>query len=159
MKKLVAIPILLILMSFSQCDKKQFDAQPPVVFDQKYYQDWVGGRPGSQGILVTLVAKYQEKNIEFDSLYFDKYSAKLSTQISDQQLTLTANLIKLNPKDRDLILSGDSKEEFGNKAPKKLPNTPFELADNEAIITYFYNNKKRYFRLKDLRKEKPIYYQ
>ena len=159
MKKILVIPVLLVLMSFSQCDKDQFDSESPVKFTQKKYQDWVGGRPGSQGTLVTLIGQIPEKNIAFDSIYFRSNVAKLNVQLDDQKLTLTANFVKINPKDRDLILSGDAKEEFGNKPPKKLPKIPFEMSDNEVIISYFYKKKKRYFRLEKLQKEKPIYYQ
>ena len=148
-----------MFMSFSQCDKSQIDAEPPVNFTQKKYQDWVGGRPGSQGTLVTLVGKIPAKNIAFDSIYFKSNVAKVNVQIMDQEIKLTGNFIKINPKDRDLILSGDAKEEFGNKPPKKLPKIPFEMADNEVIISYFIKKKKRYFRLKNLQKDKPIYYQ
>ncbi len=159
MKALLYTPIFLLLMSFSQCDKDQFDTESPVKFSQKMYQDWVGGKPGSQGTLVTLIGEIPAKNIQFDSIYFKSNVAKLNVQLSDQELTLTANFVKMNPKDRDLILSGDAKEEFGNTAPKKLPNIPFKLADNEAIISYFYKKKKRYYKLQNLQKEKAIYYQ
>ena len=159
MKKLLLIPIFIILMSFSQCNKEHFDSESPVNFSQKIYQDWVGGRPGSQGTLVTLVGEIPTKNIQFDSIYFKSNVAKINVQLSDQEITLTANFIAINPKDRDLILSGDAKEEFGNKPPKKLPKIPFELSDNEVVISYYYKKKKRYFRLDKLQKEKPIYYQ
>jgi len=159
MKTIVALPIFILVLSFSQCDKDQLDSNPPIQFDKAYYQDWVGGQPGSKGTLITLIANTPERNIKFDSIYFNKNVAKLSAQYQGNSMTLTANLIQISPKDRDLILSGNSKEEFGNKPPKKLPIIPFEIADNEAIISYFIKNKKRYFKLQNLEKEKSIMYQ
>lgn len=158
MKKLLLVPIFAVLMSFSQCNKDSFDKKPPVDFSKMYYQDWVGGRPGSSGTLITFIGKKPTDKIVFDSIYFTNKVAKVDVQTSGEKLTLTANFIKLNPKDRDLILSGDPKEEFGNKPPKVVPKIPFELSDNEAIVSYIFKGKKRYFRLQDIAKEKTLYY-
>ena len=158
MKKLVLLPVIIMLMSFSQCDKDSFDKKPPVDLTKSYYQDWVGGRPGSTGTLVTLIAKKPASEMVFDSIYFNNKVVKVTSQNNEGQLILTANFINVNPKDRDLILSGDPKEEFGNKPPAKLPEIPFELDQNEAIVSYFVNEKKRYFRVKNISKEKTLYY-
>lgn len=158
MKKLLLIPIVAVLMSFSQCDKDSFDKKPPVDFTKICYQDWVGGRPGSSGTLVTLIGKKPTGEIAFDSIYFNKKAVKVATQLTSNELIVTANFIKPNPKDRDLILSGDPKEEFGNKPPKVAPKISFELADNEAIVSYILKGKKRYFRLQNITKEKTLYY-
>ena len=158
-KLLLILPIIAILMSFTQCDRKSFDKKPPVKFTKSYFQDWVGGKPGSSGTLVTLITNSTNNAIVFDSIYFNKRVVKLASQVSGDELILTGNFIKRNPKDRDLILSGNPKEEFGNKPPIKEAKITFELNDNEAIISYFKNNKKRYFKLSDIRKEKVLYYQ
>jgi hypothetical protein len=158
MKKLILLPIFILMMSFSQCDKDSFDKKSPVDFNKMYFQDWVGGQPGSTGTLITLIGKTPAAQIVFDSIYFNKNIAKVTTQTNDEVLTITANLVKINPKDRDLILSGDSKEEFGNKPPKNTPIIPFEMADNEAIVSYILKGKKRYFRVKDIPKKKTLYY-
>ncbi|MDJ0646800.1 MAG: hypothetical protein QNJ57_12530, partial [Flavobacteriaceae bacterium] len=66
MTKLVLIPIAALLMSFSQCNKDSFDKKPPVDFTTMYYQDWVGGQPGSSGTMITLIAKKPLQEIVFD---------------------------------------------------------------------------------------------
>ncbi|NNC70180.1 MAG: hypothetical protein HKN90_05080 [Flavobacteriaceae bacterium] len=158
MKKLIVLPIFILMMSFSQCDKNSFDKKSPVEFKKMYFQDWVGGQPGASGTLVTLIGQKPTAQIDFDSIYFNKNVAKVKMQKNDDELTLTANFIKINPKDRDLILSGDPKEEFGNKPPKNVPKIPFELADNEAVVSYFLKGTKRYFRVKNIAKKKTLYY-
>lgn len=158
MKKLTLLPIFAILMSFSQCDKNSFDKKPPVDLTKIYYQDWVGGRPGSSGTMVTLIAKKPVNEITFDSIYFNKKVMKIESQFTGDQLTLTANFIKQSPKDRDLILHADPKEEFGNKPPRPASKIPFELSENEAVVSYIVNGKKRYFKLQNILKEKTLYY-
>ena len=133
--------------------------KPPISFTKTYYQNWVGGRPGSSGILITLISDNAFKNIVFDSIYFNKNAVKLESQLTGDKLIVTGNFKQINPKDRNLILSADPKEEFGNKPPKKKYKIPFELNDNEAIISYFKKDKKRYFKLSDIQKEKTLYYQ
>ncbi len=146
-------------MSFSQCDKNSFDKKPPVEFSKAYFQDWVGGKPGSRGVLVTLITDNSKNSIAFDSIYFNERAVKLESQVSGSELILTGSFIQINPKDRNLILSGNSEEEFGNKPPKKVSKIPFKLNDKEAIISYFIKEKKRYFKLSEIKKEKALYYQ
>ena len=105
MKHLVFVPIFLTLMSFSQCDRDAFDKKPPVDFTKVYYQDWVGGRPGSEGTIVTLIAKQPVQEFLFDSIYFDKKVAKMETRSVGGELRLSANFVKRSQKHNDLILS------------------------------------------------------
>lgn len=158
MRHIVFVPIFLTLMSFSQCDRDAFDKKAPVDFTKIYYQDWVGGRPGSEGTIVTLIAKQPVQELLFDSIYFDKKVAKMEALTVNGELRLSANFIKRSQKDNDLILSSDPKEEFGNQPSKASAKIPFELADNEAVISYVINGKKRYFRLKKIQKAKTLYY-
>ena len=158
MKKFVLIPIAAILMSFSQCDKNNFDKKPPISFSKKYFQDWVGGRPGSKGTLLTLVTKNLEKKFVFDSIFFNDKVAKVSVQVSRNQRILTANFIASNNTNNDLIVSGNPKEEFGNKPPQLVQQIPFKLKDNEAVMSYLIDGKKRYFMIENIAKEKILYY-
>ena len=90
-------------MSFSQCDKNTFDKKPPIEFTKAYFQDWVGGQPGSSGTLVTLIAINTNNSMVFDSIYFNNKVVKLQSQLSENEIIVTGNLKQINPKDRNLI--------------------------------------------------------
>ena len=158
MKKIVVVPLFIVLMSFSQCDGSKFDKKAPILFLDIYVQDWVGGRPGSSGTIITLITEGTSKKIVFDSIYFHKKAIKLESQLYEGKLTLTGNFIKKSPQDRDIIMSSDQKKEFGNKPPVFEKKIPFELTENEAIISYFIKGKKHYYKLTKLKKIKTLYY-
>ena len=145
-------------MSFLQCKSTLFDKKAPISITSSFYNNWVGGIPGVSGVLITIKAKKPEREIIFDSIYFMNKMVKLETRILKNELTLTGN-ISTSKNKNDLILNADSKKEFGNKLPKFNSEFPFELKDNEAVITYFINSNKRYYKLSNMKKEKSSFYQ
>ena len=56
-------------------------------------------------------------------------------------------------------MHADPKEEFGNKPPNISIKIPFELQENEAVISYFIKSKKRFYKLSNIKKQKTLYYQ
>ena len=158
-KKLLLLPtIALVIMSFTQCSSAQFDKKAPATITEAFYQDWVGGRPGSKGTLVTIKLNAPETTKTFDSLFFNGKVVKLESTLIKNELTLTGNFMTLtNPK--DIIVHADPKEEFGNTPPQLAAKIPFELEENQAVISYFLRNKKRYFKLENIKKRKTLYYQ
>lgn len=150
---------ILIMALFTQCGSAQFDKNPPFTINKAYYQDWVGGRPDSKGTIVTIeFSDAAAKDVSFDSIFFKNKKVKAEHTISDYKNVLSANFILISYEDKNIIMHSDPTKEFGNKAPKKLENTPFKLSDNECVISYIIKEKKRYFKIENLIKEKTIYY-
>jgi hypothetical protein len=157
-KRLFLIPIsAIIIMSFSQCSSAQFDKKAPVTITDAFYKNWVGGIPGVKGVLITIKAKVPETDIIFDSIYFNNKMVKLKSQLQNDELILTGNFT-VSSKTDHIIMHADPKEEFGNKPPNISNKIPFELQDNEAVISYFIKSKKRYYKLSNIKKENTSYY-
>jgi hypothetical protein len=144
-------------MSFSQCSSTQFDKKAPVTITDAFYKNWVGGIPGVKGILITIKAKAPKTDIIFDSIYFNNKMIKLESQLQKNELILTGNFT-VRSKTNHIIMHADPKEEFGNKPPNISNKIPFELQDNEAVISYFIKSKKRYYKLNNIKKEKTNFY-
>ena len=157
-KQVFLLPIsAIIIMSFSQCSSAQFDKKAPVTITDAYYKNWVGGIPGVKGVLITIKAKAPETDIIFDSIYFNNKMVKLNSQLQKNELILTGNFIVRSKTDL-IVMHADPKEEFGNKPPNISNKIPFELQDNEAVISYFIKSKKRYYKLYNIKKEKTSSY-
>ena len=157
-KQVFLLPIsAIIIMSFSQCSSAQFDKKAPVTITDAYYKNWVGGIPGVKGVLITIKAKAPETDIIFDSIYFNNKMVKLNSQLQKNELILTGNFI-VHSKTDLIVMHADPKEEFGNKPPNISNKIPFELQDNEAVISYFIKSKKRYYKLYNIKKEKTSSY-
>ncbi len=146
------------MMSFSQCNGDQFDKTPPATITESFYQKWVGGVPGSKGTLVTIKLNNPDKEIVFDSIYFDGAITSLKTSKTEKGITLTGNF-SANTAQNDIVMEGDPKKEFGNTPTKRSAKIPFDLEQGEAIISYKIKKKKRYYKVIGIKKTKSLFYQ
>ena len=145
-------------MSFIQCSSAQLDKKVPVTITESFYQDWVGGRPGSKGTLVSIKLNNPDVKMIFDSIYFNNKAVKLQSNFIKNELTLKGNFMVIT-KPNDMIMHADPKKEFGNTPPNLAAKVPFKLEKNEAVISYLINDKKRYFKVENIKKLKTLFYQ
>jgi hypothetical protein len=57
----------------------------------------------------------------------------------------------------DRILDENTSKEIHNQFPE-VKKMPFELKQNEAIISYKIKDKTKYFKIKSIKKGKTIFY-
>lgn len=160
MKTLIMITTsILVLTLFTQCSSTQFEKDAPFTISKAYYQDWVGGRQGASGTLITFeITSAIPKEITLDSLFFNHKISKLEATSFNNKHTITSNFYKNRYVDRDIIMHADPRKEMGNKVPDIILNFPFELADNECVISYNIKGKRHYYKIINLKKEKTIFY-
>lgn len=159
MKKfIVAITSMFIMVFFTQCGSAQFDKEAPFIIHKAYYQDWFGGMPGSKGTLVTVEISHAAESIVFDSIFFNGKMKRLGFEVSNNKQRLTGNFPSTTLSDKNIIMHSDPMEEMANTISEPTLNIPFELADNECVVSYIIKKKKRYFKVFKLKKEKSIYY-
>lgn len=142
------LSILTIIIGFSQCGTTKLIKNPPFKIESATYTNWVGGVPGVSGTNVEITLS-EKATIVFDSLFF----RKRATKIDVKQHILVAYFNTSNRKKYDVILHSDSKKELKNKIPKP-DSFPFELKENEAIISYKVDNKTKYFKIENIEKLK-----
>lgn len=142
---------IFMIMSFSNCaNSKNIQEKAPVDLEQAYYTTWVGGTKGAgSGLNVYIpVSQTQDLDIQLDSVYFRGKRAELQTRPEDENLYIgyfrTADNSNKAP---DLIMSSDPREEYGNQLPKRMEDFPFELDENEAVISFRKNGKKSYYKI------------
>jgi hypothetical protein len=157
MKLIQLLGLFLITLGFSQCKTMKFDKTPPFKITEATYTHWVGGQPGVSGTRIEIRFETNPESA-FDSIFFQNKSTKLQRREFKEKVFLTANFntSKVNSK-ADLILHSDAKEEVGNKLPE-MKKTPFELKENEAVISYIENGKTKYYKILELKKGKANYY-
>ena len=150
---------ILMLTLFTNCASSQFDKKPPFTITKAQHQEWVGGKPGSKGTMVTIeFANKVEDNIQFDSIYFNNRSANISVGSFSEKTVISGNFGNSSFTEKIVIMDKDPKKEFGNEAPKSTNKLPFELSNNECVISYLIDSKKHYFKLDALQKGKTIIY-
>ena len=154
------ISSLLVMTLFIQCGSAQkFDKKAPFTITKAYYQDWIGGRAASKGTLLTIeISDALSGKIVIDSIFFNSKKSRLSFSSFQNKHIITGNFISTNATDSNIIMHSDVRKEMANEAPDISISFPFELTDKECVISYFIKEKKHYYKVTNLIKEKPIYY-
>ena len=140
--------MLLVMASFSQCSSsKQFSEKAPLEFGEVYCQKWVAGVQGG-GSGMNLMIPVEEFKVSLDSVYFRGKGVILE---KDEQAKMYIGRFKdplNNPK--DYVMSGDPKEEYGNKLPDVSKGIRFDLKDNECVVSYKVKEVTQYFKIENV---------
>lgn len=127
---------LSILIGFITCKFVHTEASNhPFTINGASYNYWTGGRPEVSGIKVILNYTSDQK-VTFDKIYFQKKEGSLEITKTNGVILLIGNISTSKLTGPDLILDIDPKEEMNNTVPSI--KIPFELKENEAVITYTY---------------------
>lgn len=129
------------------CASSKLEETPPFqVISAKYY---------FHNTSKSIHIKYETtENIKFDSISFHGHKAKAITQKREGSTYVLAefnNILK-----SDLVLDNNPVKEFNNAVPN-VNKLPFNLKNDEAILSYKINNKIRYYKISGvLRGENPL---
>jgi hypothetical protein len=142
------ISFIVILICFTQCSSAQ-KLQEKASFElgQVTFQKWVAGiQGGGSGYHMLIHVVSNKNNVAFDSIYFRGYRAKIDIE----KINYVAYIKTETNQRKDIIMSNNGNDEFGNKSPLKESDFPFKLADNECVISYIENKTTKYIKVKNL---------
>ena len=152
--------LVLVITSFSQCSSAQkLQKEAPVVFGSTYYQHWVAGvQGGGSGINLFIPTEgISKETIELDSVYFRGKASKLEFKPNNPTLFIGRFATSGNQR-KDVIMSNKPGAEYGNEVPKKTTEIPFELKENECVVSYKEGDKTKYFKIENLVKKQPMHF-
>ena len=139
------------MASFLQCSSFKnpseivLEKTNPITIEKPYFQSWVAGIQGG-GSGINLYLPIQNTTLKLDSAYFRGMIAKV-------QIINTGYVshfkTALNQKE-DIIMSGEENAEYGNQIPANNNPFPFQLKENECVISYTEDNTTKYFRIINL---------
>jgi NADH dehydrogenase/NADH:ubiquinone oxidoreductase subunit G len=154
MKSIKILSILTLLFGFSQCGSNTFVKNPTFKVEKAFYNNWVGGQPGVRGTKVEMHLK-DASEINFDALYFQGKVTKVEVSMKDGFVQVIGHFSTSKTQKRDVILDLDATKELENKVPN-LEKFPFELKENEAMLSYKRENKTVYFKIENIKKVRSI---
>ncbi len=158
LKHISSLFIMFVLMaSFSQCSTAQkLEKKAPDDLGEVYAQKWVAGVKGAgSGINVFIPVK--DASVVLDSMFFRGQKVKMEFIKGENPLYVGRFKTGLN-KQNDIILSSDMYEESKNKLPEINDPIPFELSDDECVISYAKEGKTMYYKISNIKMEQPIHY-
>ncbi len=148
------------MTSFSQCSSAQkLQKEAPDSIGNAYFQKWVSGlKGGGSGInLYIPIEGNFNKTIELDSVYFRGKVTKLVVKPSNPSLYVGRFSSNRSHKG-DVIMSDKPHAEYGNELPKYATKIPFELKDNECVVSFKDDNITKYFKIENVIEKQPLYY-
>ena len=160
--KTVTYIILALGFSLFGCNsQKKLVENPPFKTGEATCQQWAGGRAESgSGILLQI--PLTNDNIgqrKLQQAYFRGKVADIKMKSNDGVWFAEANFRQSNTKKPDIVMHSDAKKEVGNQPPTMNKELPFELGENECVISYDEEGKTKYFKISDIKEKKPLIYQ
>ena len=157
-KHILIVTILFVIVtSFSNCSStKKLQDKTPIALGEAYYQNWVAGvRGGGAGLNIFIPAN--DTTIKFDSVYFRGKGAKLEVK-PGKNLFYVGRFINEFNQQKDIIMSNEPNAEFKNPKPALVEKIPFELKDNQCVISYKDGETTKYFKVDNIVEKKLIPY-
>lgn len=154
MKTIKILSILVILVSFSQCGVSTLVKNPTLKVEKAFYNKWFGGQPGISGTKVEIHLE-DASEVIFVALYFQGKRTKVEVSQIEKFTRIIAHFSTSKRKNRTLILDADATKELENTLPS-LEEFPFQLKENEAMLSYKNDNKIVYFKIENIKKTQSI---
>lgn len=152
--------LLALLFSFYNCGSGNttdsyltLEQYPSFQIEDASYQQWVAGTPeGGSGVTVFINFSKIQEGVVFKELYFRNKQTEVVT--SPAVRVQYVGYFKNEPK-QDLIMDSNAINEVANTPPKK---SPFQLLEDEAVISYTFENKTKYFKIENLERKELLAY-
>lgn len=161
MKTLIYM-ILIVAFSLSSCSsqKKLVDSIPFELGDAICY-NWAGGRAESgSGTMLEISLKNGDLDVQkMQQAYFRGKVAHIKVTNTENGWVAKANFEKESSGKADMVMHGDSSKEVGNQPPKIKEKFPFELNDDECVISFLDGDTVKYFKLSNIEQTKQKIHQ
>ncbi|MEJ6791681.1 MAG: hypothetical protein QNK89_02805 [Lacinutrix sp.] len=163
LKKLAFLALsILVLTSITHCKSSKNksnskevitqEKEMPMIINNAYFQRWVAGQEaGGSGINIYFPELINASNYKLISVYF-------RSMVGDIQSGKAMYFANLKSNKSDLVMSNEKNAEYGNTTPTALEPFPFELKDNECIISYIDNGETKYFQVYNIAEKVAEYY-
>lgn len=148
MKSIKLLLLICVAINFSQCKSMKLTASAPFNVTGATYHSWVGGQPGVSGTNV-IIRVSNDTDITFKKIYFQNKVVDVTTEDRNGKKYVVAN-ISTSTRKEAVIGNNDS-------AVKSKP-TPFELSQNEAVVSYISGKKTYYYKVSRIKKTETIFY-
>lgn len=148
--RLVLILLTMITLSGCKVQTEKVENKVPFEITKKTYRNYTQPSEGKKGGLLELSGTTNNSNVYFETVYFNEtsYEAKAVFQ-SINSFTIRVNMIS-PVMNKDLKMTLDPKNEYGNTVAPKTSDTPFKLKKNEAVLLYNLNGKQFYYKISDI---------
>lgn len=134
-----SLALLFLALLFTGCGgNKNLQDTPPAQFQNAYYTTDAGSLT-----FYLPVSAIQTNRVDLTGVYFQGRKADLERDPRQPGLYIA----NFSTGKRDMIMSSDPREEYGNKVPETQEKVPFNLDDDEAVIIFLENDIQKFYKL------------
>ena len=142
--------LMIVLVSFSQCSSAQkLQKEAPTAFGEVYFQSWVAGVKGG-GAGLNIFIETQTDKIILDSVYFRGEVSKLEVKPANK-LRYIGRFISESNKKQNPLTEATNTEDLDTNL-----KMPFDLKDDECVVSYNLNGITKYFKLSNVREKQGL---
>ena len=150
--------LFFITVLFSNCNSSKnsnstlsISQNPPFIVGEAYSQKWMAGvQGGGSGTNIYFKIENIETGTSINEIYFRNKITKASLTTDNQYIGYYKT-----KENRDVIMDSDPKKEAKNIPPKSFP---FNLAENEAVLSYVFKGKYYYFKVMNILEKEVLAY-
>ena len=165
MKSIKTNLIIIVTLCFgltSCSSQKALQTDVPFEIGKATVQEWMGGREESgTGYLVTVPVSAITNEVRFLELFYRGQIGQVTTENTEEGFMVQANFANA-PSNPDLVMHDDPKKEVGNQPPSvqggSTKKFPFELASQEAVLSYVVKNRVKYVKISGLKEKTALIY-
>lgn len=149
---LFLLVMFFIMVSFSKCASTQkLDKSLSMDLGAVYYKSWVAGvKGGGSGFNIFIPITSNPNNIMLDSVFFKGKQVKL--EYRNNSIFIGRFKTSINQK-HDVVMSSNRLAEYENKVPELTTRSPFQLKEDECVVSYRLKNKVHYFKIDNIIKK------
>ncbi len=154
------IGILILSILFSNCrgsktedSNDSFIKKPPFTVLEVSSQKWIAGiKDGGSGEILLVIFSNLKKEVTIKNAYYKN----METNILKDPNNPFIYVIYFNSKEnKDLIMDSNIEKESANIPPR---NFPFQLENNEVVISYLLKEKMYYYKYSNIIEKEVIAY-
>ena len=154
-KSVIYFIFFTLFLNFTSCKTQNIQKEAPFNIIEKSYFKWAGGKKGNQGTTIKIVGEFETSSLDFSAVYFQNYHFKVVPEFRGSTFTLIGNRSSYK---KDMNMSGNATEEYGNTPPKIDEDFPFDLQKDEAVIEYSINGQVYFSKVEGIKQLKTVYY-
>jgi len=114
------------------------------------YKTWTNTNQKTEGYQLKITTN--SKKFPLDTAYFSHFKSYFVANNENENPMYVATFT-IPQAENDIILDKNPQKEFGNKVPNISKESPFELNQGEAVITFFYKGEIKYYKIFNIEEE------
>ena len=151
----------LLTLTLSGCSsQRKLVQEAPMKFGEATCQAWTGGRAESgSGLLLEIpMVMDAAETVVIQQAFFRGKVADVTMENVETGMLAKANFKNGTRTKPDMTMHVDAKQEVGNQPPQPKEEFPFDLEDDQCVLSFLDGDTVKYVKVEGIKDKKPLFY-